>query len=158
MHTPEGGGGGVKVKNRDYVLHIVWCHPSQCAQVVGLASEAIEVWPVWLGLGPVSGTVCAMQKQGIQSPARLISNVLTTLATTTRVDKSQGFCNTQISEMRFEFPKEWEPGANTRVIFCGWKEGESWGDQWVPAPLFWICASLVVDLDASPVATSVIKN
>ena len=52
--------------------------------------------------------------------------------------------------MRFEFPKEWEPGASTRIIF-GWKEGELWGDLWVPAPLLWICGSLVVDLKVSPI-------
>ena len=59
--------------------------------------------------------------------------------------------------MRFEFPKEWEPGASTRIIF-GWKEGELWGDLWVPAPLLWICGSLVVDLKVSPIATILIKN
>ena len=90
-----GGGGGGKVKNRDQVMHIVWCHPSQCAQVVDSASGTIDVWPVWLGLGPVSVTVRAMHTQGKQSPARLIYNVVTALATTTQAEKSQELCYTR---------------------------------------------------------------
>ena len=107
--------GGVKVKNRDHVLHIVWCHPTLCAHLVDSATNEIDVWPVWLDLGPVSGTVRALQKQGIQSPSRLIYKVLTSLATTLQVEKCQDLCYTQISEIRYEFPTDWEPGANTRV-------------------------------------------
>ena len=81
--------GGVKVENRDHVIHIVWCHPTMCAQVMEGATNNIDVWPVWLGLGPVSGTVKALRKQGVQSPSRLIYKVLTTLANTLHGDKSQ---------------------------------------------------------------------
>ena len=59
--------------------------------------------------------------------------------------------------MEFEFLKEWVPGATTRVLF-GWQEGEKWGELWVPAPLIWPCASLVVDLAVLPIATVLIKN
>ena len=114
------------MKNRDHVLHIVWCHPALCAQVMESATNEIDVWPVWLGLGPVSGTVQALRKQGFQSPSRLIYKVLTSLATTLHVEKSQDLCYAQISEMKFDFPTNWELGPNTRVVF-GWKEGESWG-------------------------------
>ena len=59
--------------------------------------------------------------------------------------------------MQFYFPPDWEVGANTRVVF-GRKEGESWNDLWVPAPLIWVCASLVVDLSVSPIATVLVTN
>ena len=144
--------GGVKVENRDHVIHIVWCHPTMCAQVMEGATNNIDVWPVWLGLGPVSGTVKALRKQGVQSPSRLIYKVLTTLANTLHGDKSQDLCYTQINEMQFDFPPEWEVGSNTRVVF-GWKEREAWSDLWVPAALIWVCASLIVDLAVSPIAT-----
>ena len=112
---------------------------------------------MWVGLGPVSGTVRAVRKQGVQSPSRLIYKVLTSLATTLHGEKSQDLCYTQISEMKFDFPPNWELGANTRVVF-GWKEGESWGDLWVPASLIWVCAPLVMDLDVSPIATVLVTN
>ena len=115
----------MKVKNRDHVLRIVWCHPTMCAQVMDSETNEMDVWPVWLGLGPVSGTVRALRQQGVQSPSRLIYNVLTSLATTLHGEKSQDLCYTQIREMKFDVPPNWELGANTRVVF-GRKEGESW--------------------------------
>ena len=115
-----GGGGGVKVENRDHVIHIVWCHPAMCAQMMEGATNTMDVWPVWLGLGPVSGTVRALRKPGVQSPSRLIYKVLTSLATTLQGEKNQDLCYTQINEMQFDFPPDWDVGANTRVVF--WKE------------------------------------
>jgi hypothetical protein len=115
------------------------------AELAENGTTEVEVWPVWLGLGPVAGTVVAMMKQGIQSPARLIYKVLTDLATITQVRNSSDLCYTEISEMRMGFPADWTSGGNTRVIF-GWKESEKWDDRWVPAPLIWVCASLLADL------------
>jgi hypothetical protein len=43
------------VENRDHVIHIVWCHPTMCTQVMEGATNNIDVWPVWLGLGPYQG-------------------------------------------------------------------------------------------------------
>ena len=149
--------GGVRVKSKSGEVNIVWCHPSKGVELAENGTTEVEVWPVWLGLGPVAGTVVAMMKQGIQSPARLIYKVLTDLATITQVRNSSDLCYTEISEMRMGFPADWTSGGNTRVIF-GWKESEKWDDRWVPAPLIWVCASLLTDLDMSPITTVLVKN
>ena len=62
-----------------------------------------------------------------------------------------------INEMQCDSPPEWDAGSNTRVVF-GRKEGESWNDLWVPAALIWVCASLIVDLAVSPIATVLATN
>ena len=149
--------GGVGIKSKARAFNIVWCRPSKCAQVVDSGSGEVDVWPVWLGLGPVAGTVLAMKKQGIQSPARLVYKVLTDLATVTQIQKRHELCYTEVSEMQMGFPTELVPGGNTRVLF-GRKEGEKRDDSWVLAPLIWVCASLIGDLEVSPVATVLVKN
>ena len=95
--------GGVRNKSKSREENIVWCHPSKGVELVENGTTEVEVWPVWLGLGPVAGTVVAMMRQGIQSPARLIYKVLTDLATITQVRSSSDLCYTEISEMRMGF-------------------------------------------------------
>ena len=98
--------GGVRIKSKSREVNIVWCHPGKGVELLENGSTEVDVWPVWLGLGPVAGTVVAMMKQGVPSPARRIYNVLTDLATITQVRSSSDLCYTEISEMHMGFPAD----------------------------------------------------
>ena len=147
---------GVSIKSKSREFNIVWCRPSKCVEVVRNNSTEVDM-SVWLGLGPVAGTIMALKKQGVQSPARLVYKVLTDLAPVTQVRKSHELCYIEVSEIKIGVPTDWMSGSTTRVLF-GWKEGETWDDSWVPTPLIWVCASLITDLESSPIATVLVKN
>ena len=84
--------GGVNIKSTSREVNIVWCHPSKSMELVENGSSDVDVWPVWLGLGSLAGTVVALMKQGVQSLARLVYKVLTDLATVTQIRNSNGPC------------------------------------------------------------------